>query len=72
MTAKTRRLLGGAVISLLFHGIVAVFRGLVDFSPVPPRPPILTVTLEQGRGGPASGTGKARGFDEAGVCGQSH
>ena len=66
MTAKTRRIFSGAVISLLFHGIVAVFLGLFDFSPAPPLPPILTVTLEQGRGRSASGTGKAGGVSGQG------
>lgn len=68
MTAKTRRLFLGAAASLLFHGIVAVFLGLFDFSPAPPRPPILTVTLEQGGGrsaGSAGGAGGASGPRES-------
>lgn len=61
MTAKTRRFFWGAAASLLFHGIVAVFLGLFDFSPAPPRLPILTVTLEQGGGGSAGSAGGAGG-----------
>ena len=61
MTAKTRRFFWGAAASLLFHGIVAVFLGLFDFSPAPPRPPVLTVTLEQGSGGSAGSAGGAGG-----------